>query len=166
MVGAMLIIGGLVAIATGNLRLTHFFHVTLTGKGAQEGGFMLLALGVFVLARWWKRLEYRDRLREMMHENRQSMRYYKRRWADGIGGKGADWGSSDLYFEAALDGTVTRQAVVYDDRTVLLYDADRTEDSFGALSEQPIEHDEYLRYLISSQDFESVWAAKSRFQCQ
>jgi hypothetical protein len=165
-VAAILMIGGLVAIATQKLRLSYSFHVVLTGGEAQIGGLLYLLFAVIILISWWRRLGREEHLKQMSNSDRKSLLHYKRRWENGMGDKEADWGCSDVYFEAAQDGTVTRQVVIYEDGSVLKYDPDRIQDRFGALSRMPLETAEYSPFRISSEDFESAWNSVSRYHCQ
>ena len=102
----------------------------------------------------------RDDLLETVANNVGAMFYYKRHWDEDRADEYAAWGCSDWFFEAAPDGTVTRQMEVYDNGTVMQYHAHHIEDVFGGLSDQPVDHGEYNPFIISREEFESAWNAR------
>ena len=105
------------------------------------------------------REELRGTLLQVASDNAASMAFYKRRWDEDRGDDHAAWGCSDWFFEVAPDGTVTRQMETYDDGTVLQYHANHIEDTFGFLTDQPLDHSEYRPFAISRDEFEAAWTA-------
>jgi hypothetical protein len=104
--------------------------------------------------------EIRDYLLQVSANNHDSMIYYKRRWDECRGDKYSDWGCCDYYFEAAPDGTVTRQMEIYDSGTVLQYHAHKIEDTFGGLTDQALDPSEgFVSFTISREEFETAWTS-------
>ena len=104
--------------------------------------------------------EIRTALLRIAEENRQAMKYYKRRWDEDRGDEFAEWGSSDWYFEVVPDGTVIRQMEIYDNGTCLRYHADHIEDIYGGLAEKELDHSEFARFAITHEEFESAWSVR------
>jgi len=91
------------------------------------------------------------------------MHYFKRHWDESRGDKHNDWGTSVWYFETESDMWPTRQIEVYANGTVLHYDKEHTEDSFGDLSEVALNAAEFAPFEISRTEFEQVWSSRKPF---
>lgn len=61
-------------------------------------------------------------------------RYLRARWRESPG-PDKDWGHSTLLYAVQPDGSVTEQYEIYDNGTILHYNAVHPEDEFGGLSE-------------------------------
>jgi hypothetical protein len=103
--------------------------------------------------------ELRKHLLQVSTRNQNSMNYFKRRWDDSRADEYAAWGGAVYYFEVAPDGTATRQMEIYDSGTVLQYHADRIEDVFGFLTDQPIDRSDFFGFSISREEFETAWTS-------
>jgi hypothetical protein len=85
------------------------------------------------------------------------VRYYLRRWAESRGDEFDDWGGANYYFETDDLGAVLRQAEVYLAGQILRYDATLVEDTYGGLSEKPLDLIEFEAYASSKEAFDEVW---------
>jgi len=88
------------------------------------------------------------------------MHYFKRQWDESRGDEHDDWGTSVWYFETEPDLSVTRQIEVYASGTVLHYDRQHIEDSYGGLSEKPLVEDDWTRFAITELEFEQAWSSR------
>ena len=82
------------------------------------------------------------------------MRYFKRFWGETRGDQYSDWGTSTWYFETDNKGEVLRQIEVYSNGTVLKYDNNKREDSYGGLSVDALDMDEFAPFEILFHQFE------------
>ena len=87
------------------------------------------------------------------------LRYYKRRWDETRGDRYDSWGPSLWLFETDEVGNVLRQVELYDGGQRLRYDENRLDDSYGALSEKPLDLSELAAFEIDATEFEAGWSA-------
>ena len=85
------------------------------------------------------------------------MKHYRRPWDEPRGDQFDEWGTSVWYFEVGDDDVVLRQIEVYENGTVITYDADHPHDDYGGLSQVPLDPDEFAPFRISAVEFENVW---------
>jgi hypothetical protein len=86
------------------------------------------------------------------------MNYYKRYWNESTGEELTDsWGTSTYYFETDQENNVLRQIQVFENGTGLKYWAKFTEDDYGALSDQPLDPDDFEPYKIDDVEFDKAW---------
>jgi hypothetical protein len=90
-------------------------------------------------------------------------RYFKRRWHESRGDQFDHWGGSWWLLEVTVDCFPARQMELYDDGTVLKYDAELLLDVYGKLGDQPIDLADFAPFEISAQQFDLEWAARKRF---
>jgi hypothetical protein len=90
--------------------------------------------------------------------------YYKRHWDETTGDALTDsWGTSTFYFETDRDFNVTRQIQIFELGQVLKYSDDYSADKFGALSDQPLDSDEFSEFAIDKTDFEQIWNSSKKY---
>ena len=87
------------------------------------------------------------------------MLYFRFDWNESRGDEFDDWGKSTFWFEMGDDGYAVRQLEVYEDGTVLKYDASHMEDKYGGLADQPLEPEENQIPEVKAAEFEAEWAA-------
>jgi uncharacterized protein (DUF433 family) len=84
--------------------------------------------------------------------------YFKQRWDETTGEELSDsWGFSTYYFETDEKFYVSRQMQMFDNGKILKYDTEYVDDKFGALSEIPLDIDEFAEYKITEDEFERLW---------
>ena len=89
------------------------------------------------------------------------MRYFKRYWEEPRGDAcdACDaWGRSWWYFETDRAGVVLRQLEIYNQGPTLRYSGEHREDSFGGLSERPLDLAEFAQFEVSPEEFEDAWS--------
>ena len=86
------------------------------------------------------------------------MNYYKKFWDEATGEELTDsWGTSTYYFETDLDNFVQRQIQVFQNGNGLKYWVEFMEDSYGILSDQPLDSNDFGLHKIDRNEFETVW---------
>ena len=90
---------------------------------------------------------------------RVTLRYFKRRWEESRDDEYDTWGPSTWYFEVGRDGYAVRQLEQYDGGTVLKYDANHLDESFGGLGDQALDVDEFAPYEVDRTAFENAWSS-------
>jgi hypothetical protein len=86
------------------------------------------------------------------------MNYYKRHWNETTGEELTDsWGTSTFYFETDRDNNVLRQIQVFENGKGLKYWTNFIKDKYGALSNQPLDPNDFSPYKIDKGDFEKAW---------
>jgi hypothetical protein len=87
------------------------------------------------------------------------LRYYKRPWDETRGDRYDAWGRSFWLFETDEVGNVLRQVELYDGGQRLRYDENRLDDSYGGLSEKPLDLSDFAAFEIDATEFEAVWSS-------
>lgn len=84
-------------------------------------------------------------------------KHVKRHWNETRGDQYDAWGTSWWYFEVADEGRVIRQVEQYESGALLHYGADRDEDKYGGLAQEPLDLSEFEYLYIPEREFEQVW---------
>jgi hypothetical protein len=87
------------------------------------------------------------------------LRYYKRPWDQSRGDRYDAWGRSVWLFETDEVGNVLRRVELYDGGQRLRYDGNRLDDSYGGLSEKPLDLSDFAAFEIDATEFEAVWSS-------
>ncbi len=95
-----------------------------------------------------------------MDEPVPRLRYFKYRWQESRGEAHDEWGESWWFVEVASDGYPQRQLEVYDDGTVLKYDAQHVSDEWGMLGDQAVDASVEGLVAITRDEFEAQWTAR------
>jgi hypothetical protein len=86
------------------------------------------------------------------------MNYYKRHWDETTGEELTDsWGTSTYYFETDQENNVLRQIQVFENGNGLKYWNAFAEDNYGAMSDQPLDSDDFEQHKIGKAEFEKAW---------
>jgi hypothetical protein len=83
-------------------------------------------------------------------------RYYKGYWPEHRGDEFAVWGGAAYYFECNASGYPEQQVEIYDNGITLWYDASHHTDTYGMLSDKPIEPFVEDLQLVSREEFYRV----------
>jgi len=71
-------------------------------------------------------------------------------------GPASEWGGCVWYFEVDSDRVPVRQAQLFENGTLLLYDEDYLDDEYGGLGDQPLPHDGPFEDIVRD-EFDTVW---------
>ena len=86
-------------------------------------------------------------------------RWFRYRWDEDRGDEFADWGGSTWLFATDEEGIVERQVEIYDGGAVLVYDESHANDTYGMLSDQPIDSTVPGVQSITEEEFEHLTAS-------
>ncbi|MFC0343366.1 hypothetical protein [Epilithonimonas hispanica] len=86
------------------------------------------------------------------------LKYFKKHWNETTGEELTDsWGHSIYFFETDFNLTVIRQIQLFQNGKSLKYDDENLQDDYGALSDQPLESEEFIDNEISKTEFYEIW---------